>query len=244
MLTLLRHEINTFFSSLTGYITLVVFLSISGLFLWVFPDTEYNVLSNGYSTLEGLFNLAPWLFMFLIPAVTMRSFSEEIKSGTYEIIATKPLSDLKIVLSKYIACVLLTWLALLPTLVYYFTVHRLGVVAGNIDTGATMASYFGLGMLSAGFCAVGVFASAITSNQIVAFIVGLLLCFTLYNAFFYISQLPFFVGWDNVVQQLGIQAHYISIRRGVLDSRDVLYFASIIGLFILFTKTAVESRKW
>ncbi len=243
MWSVFRKEINHFLSSLIGYIAVIVFLLATGLFIWFFPDT--SVLEYGYASLESLFYLAPWIFMFLIPAITMRSFAEEVNTGTIELLVTKPLTDLQIVGGKYLAAVLLVLLALIPTLLYFFSVSKLGAPPGNIDTGATWGSYIGLLLIGATFASIGIFASAITRNQIVAFILAVFLCFFIYVGFDYISRLPvFFAGLDSLIEQIGIDAHYRSISRGVVDSRDLIYFGSIITAFILFTKLALESRKW
>lgn len=243
MLTLFIKEINTFFSSLIGYLALVVFLLTTGLFLWVFPDS--NLPDYGYSTLEPLFFTAPWIFMFLIPAITMRSFSEEFKSGTYEILATRPVTDMQIILGKYMAALFLVLFALLPTLVYYYTIYRLGLPPGNIDSGATWGSYIGLLLLGAAFAAIGVFASSLSSNQIVAFLLAVFLCFLFYQSFDYLSKLNvFYAKIDDIVEQIGINAHYQSLSRGVIDFRDVVYFGSFITLFLILTRLVVESRKW
>lgn len=236
-------EINTFFSSIIGYLTIIVFLLITGLFLWVFPET--SVLNYGYATLDYLFTLAPWIFMFLIPAITMRTFAEETRSGTLETLATRPLTDLQITMGKYLACLFLVFFALLPTLLYFFTIYTLGNPAGNIDTGATWGSYIGLLLLAAAFVAIGIFTSSLTSNQIVAFLLAIFLCFFFHAAFDYLSKLNvFYAKIDNIVELIGINAHYISISRGVVDTRDLIYFGSFISIFLLLTKTVLESRKW
>lgn len=243
MFTIFLKEINIFFSSLIGYIALAVFFIITGLFLWIFPDT--SLLEYGYATLDYLFILAPWIFMFLIPAITMRSFAEEIKSGTIELLATRPITDLQIIMGKYLASFVLVIFALLPTLLYFYTIYSLGSPVGNIDTGAVWGSYIGLLLLAACFVSIGIFASALTSNQIVAFILAVFLCFFFYQAFDYLSKLDiFYATIDNVVELIGINAHYTSISRGVVDTRDIIYFFSFISIFILLTKTVLESRKW
>ncbi len=243
MISLLKKEINSFFSSIMGYIILVVFLLSSGLFIWVFPET--SVLDYGYANLDSLFGMAPWLFMFLIPAVTMRSFSDEFKSGTIELLYTRPITDLQIVLAKYFATLFLVVISLIPTLLYYYTIHQLSNPIGNVDHGAIWGSYLGLIMLGGTFVSIGVFSSSLTDNQIIAFIISMFLCFFVYLGFDYLSKLSLFVGeLDSVILSLGIDEHYKSISRGVLDSRDVVYFISVILLFILFAKTSLESRKW
>lgn len=243
MLSILQKEINTFFSSLIGYIVIGVFLVIVGLVLFVFPDT--SLLNYRYASLDQLFQIAPNIFTFLIPALTMRSFAEEQQEGTIELLATKPLSDLQIILGKYLANLLLVVFALLPTLLYYLTVYQLGSPVGNIDSGATMGSYFGLVFLAAVFVAIGVFASSLTSNQIVAFVLAAFLCFLAHWGFYYISNLPLFFGkTDDLIQQLGLEYHYASISRGIVDSRDVIYFLSVIGVFVMLTLLNLERRKW
>lgn len=243
MITLLKKEINTFLSSLIGYIAICVFLLVTGLFAWVFPF-DGNILDMGYANIDTLFTIAPWVFMFLIPAITMRSFAEEKKTGTIEFLQTKPLSDLEIILAKYFAGFALVIFSLLPTLVYYYSVYQLGFPAGNIDSGSVWGSYIGLLFLAAGFVSVGIFASAITDNQIVSFILAVFLCWFLYTGFEYISALDLFGKVDSMIISLGINDHYISMSRGVLDTRDLTYFLSLITLFILFTKVKLASRKW
>lgn len=243
MFALYRKEISSFLNSLIGYIVIVVFLAIISLFMWVFPG-EMNILDAGYANIDTLFIIAPWVFMFLVPAITMRSFADERKSGTIELLLTRPLSDFQIVMAKYLAGVTLVLLSLIPTLVYYISVHLLGNPVGNIDTGGMWGSYIGLFFLSAGFVAVGVFASSITENQIISFIVAVFLCFFFYLGFDSISNLALFGKVDAFIIQLGIQEHYLSMSRGVIDTRDVVYFFSLVAFFLLLTKTVLESRKW
>ncbi|MCB0520887.1 MAG: gliding motility-associated ABC transporter permease subunit GldF [Lewinellaceae bacterium] len=243
MITIFLKEINTFFSSLIGYIVVAVFLVILGLIMFVFPDT--SLLNYNYATLDQLFDIAPMVFVFLIPAVTMRSFSEEQQTGTIELLATRPLTDLQIVLGKFFACLALVAFALLPTVLYYITVYQLGSPKGNLDSGAIMGSYLGLLFLSGVFVAIGVFASSLTNNQIVAFILAVFLCFLFHWGFYFFSKLPIFVGrGDDIVQMLGIDSHYASISRGVVDTRDLVYFLTVIGVFIAMTVTSLERRKW
>ncbi len=244
MFSLLHKEVNAFLNSFIGYIVIVVFLLTVSLFMWVFPNTEFNLLDNGYATIDSLFVLAPWVFMFLIPAITMRSFAEEKKSGTIEILLTKPLTDFQIVLAKYTAGIVLVLFALLPTLLFYFSIYKLGSPAGNIDSGGAAGSYIGLLLLASAFVSIGVFASSVTENQIVAFILSLFLIFVVYAGFDSLSGLALFGSVDNIIQQLGINYHYTSLSRGVIDTRDVIYFLSLNGLFLLLTKTVLESRKW
>lgn len=243
MLTLFKKEIRAFLSSLIGYIAISVFLLLVGLFLWILP-TGSNILNNGYAGLDALFSLAPWVFLFLIPAITMRSFADEKKAGTIEFLLTKPLTDLQIILAKYFASVTLVLFSLLPTMIYYYTVYRLGNPVGNIDSGGTWGSYIGLFFLAAAFAAIGVFASSLSDNQIVAFILAVFLCFFCYIGFDFISGLELFDKMDDVILSLGINDHYMSMSRGVIDTRDVVYYLSLTSIFILLTKTMLESRKW
>jgi ABC-2 type transport system permease protein len=246
MYTLFKKEIRSFLSSLIGYIAIGVFLLILGLFMWVIESnqTSSNILDNGYANIDPLFILAPWVFLFLIPAITMRSFADEKKAGTIELLLTRPLTDLQIILAKYFAGFILVLFSLLPTLIYYYSVHRLGFPMGNIDTGGMWGSYIGLLFLGAAFVAVGIFASAITDNQVVSFILGLFLCFFVYTGFDYIGAFPFFSKIDNIIYALGINSHYVSMSRGVIDTRDMIYFISLIAVFILATRMVLESRKW
>lgn len=235
-------EIRSFLSSLIAYMVMLVFLLATGLFTWVLPD--YNVFDYGYANLDTLFSMAPWLFIFLISAITMRSFSEEKKNGTIEIITTKPISDLQIILGKYFAGVTLVLFTLIPTLVYYYTIYMLGAPKGNIDSGAIAGSYIGLFFLSSCFVAVGIFSSSVSDNQIVSFIISMFLCYLFYNLFDLIADFKLLGSLDSVVSSLGINAHYQSISRGVVDSRDLLYFIGFDVVFIYATKTVFGSRKW
>lgn len=246
MITLLIKEIRSFLSSLIGYIAIGVFITGIGTFMWLVPTESAgsNVLENGFANIDPLFILAPWVYLFLIPAITMRSFSEEKKTGTIELLLTRPLTELQIVLAKYFAGVVLVIVSLLPTLIYYYSVHQLGSPKGNIDTGGMWGSYFGLLFLGAGFVAVGTFASAISENQVIAFIMALLLCFITYIGFDFVSASGLFGKYDAFVKGLGMNAHYVSMSRGVIDTRDVVYFVTIIAFFNLLSKLVLESRKW
>lgn len=246
MLILLRKELSSFLSSLIGYIVISVFLTAIGLFMWVFPSSagQFNVLDAGYANIDTLFIMAPWVFMFLVPAVTMRSFSEEKRAGTIELLLTRPLSDWEIILAKYFAGFLLVVFSLLPTLVYFFSVWTLGNPPGNIDTGGMWGSYLGLLFLAGGFVAIGIFASSVTDSQIIAFILAVFFSFFCYIGFESISSLDLFGPVDSFILKLGINEHYISMSRGVIDTRDVIYFASLAGVFLILTKTVMESRKW
>lgn len=319
MFTLLKKEISNFLSSLIGYIVICVFLTAIGLFMWVFPSAggQFNVLDAGYANIDTLFVIAPWVFMFLVPAVTMRSFSEEKRTGTIEILLTRPLTDWQIIFAKYLAGLLLVVFSIIPTLIYFISVQKLssfssgevsdydlvlkiiliivsffailqllfvfikyrieiksnavldvykivslinktlitilciiGVflyfisIRGNIDTGGMWGSYLGLLFLAGGFVAIGVFASSVTDSQIVAFILAVFFCFFSFIGFESISSLDLFGSLDAFILKLGINEHYISMSRGVIDTRDVLYFVSLTGVFLLFTKAVLESRKW
>jgi ABC-2 type transport system permease protein len=242
MLSILQKEIRSFLSSLIAYVVIIVFLIATGLFMWVLPDN--NVFDLAYANLDTLFSMAPWLFIFLISAITMRSFSEEKKNGTIEILTTKPISDFKIILSKYFANVILVLFSLIPTLLYFYTVYQLGLPTGNMDIGATWGSYIGLFFLASCFVSIGLFASVITDNQIVSFIVSMFLCYLFYNMFDLLADFKLLGSWDSLIAGLGINAHYESISRGVIDSRDILYFVSFIVVFIYATKTVFSSRKF
>ncbi|MFZ4473821.1 MAG: gliding motility-associated ABC transporter permease subunit GldF [Saprospiraceae bacterium] len=236
-------EINSFFSSLIGYMVVGVFLLLMGLLLWVFPD--YSILDGGYANLDTLFGVAPVVFMFLIPAVTMRTFAEEKQAGTIELLVTRPITDWQIVGGKFLASLVLVILALIPTAVYYFTVYQLGDPVGNLDSGGIMGSYVGLIFLAGAFVAIGVFASSLTNNQIVAFVLATFLCYFVYLAFDLLSRLPVFVGKsDDLIQSFGIAYHYNSVSRGVLDTRDVVYFISLIAVFLAATVLSLGRRKW
>ncbi len=246
MITLLIKEIRSFLSSLIGYIAIAVFITGIGTFMWLIPSESAgsNILDNGFASIDSLFVLAPWVYLFLIPAITMRSFSEEKKTGTIELLLTRPLTELQIVLAKYIAGVVLVIVSLLPTLIYYYSVHQLGYPKGNVDTGGMWGSYLGLLFLGAGFVAVGIFASAISENQVIAFIMAVLLCFMMYIGFEFITSSGLFGKYDAVVKNLGMNQHYISMSRGVIDTRDVIYFLSIVVLFNGLSKLVLQSRKW
>ena len=243
MLTLFIKEINGFLNSLIGYIVMVVFLLMTGLFLWVFP-LEFNVLDFGFAGLDGLFVIAPFVFLFLIPAITMRSFADEKKSGTLELLMTQPLTDLQVILAKYAAGVVLVIISLLPTLVYYFSVYRLGLPPGNLDSGGILGSYIGLFFLGASFVAIGIFASSLTDNQIISFILAGFISLILYMGFDFGYSTLRSGKTGLIVQSLGLTAHYSSMSRGVIDTRDLIYFISVTVIFILMTKLSLESRKW
>jgi ABC-2 type transport system permease protein len=234
-----KKELRQFFSSLTGYIVIIVFLLVNGLVLFVF---ENNIFDFGYATLERFFQLSPWILLFLIPAITMRSFADEFKAGTYEILQTRPLSRNEIIAGKYFGSLAVVLIALLPTIIYIFSIQELSSNEG-IDTGATIGSYIGLVFLSAAFTSVGICASSFTNNSVVAFILSLVACVLLYYGFSAISKLPGLTGHaDYYVEMAGIDFHYQSVSRGVLDTRDVVYFLSVIFLFLSITHRNLLKR--
>ncbi len=238
MIAILKKEFNSFFSSPIAYLVIGVFLLINGLFLWVFKD-DFNILNAGFADLNPFFYLAPWVFLFLIPAITMKSFADEYSNGTIELLKTKPISNWQIVLGKFSAALLLVIIAILPTLTYVYTVYQLGSSVGNLDIGATIGSYIGLLFLAATYTAIGLFTSTLSKNQIVAFILGVLITFLLFYGFDAIS-----VSLDNnyVIKKLGINEHFKSISRGVIDTRDIIYFLSITFFFLFITKTRLENE--
>jgi ABC-2 type transport system permease protein len=240
MWSVCKKEFRQFFSSLTGYIAIVVFLLINGLFLFVFPDS--NILDFGYATLDRFFELAPWILLFLIPAITMRSFSDEFRAGTFEILRTRPLSTWQLVAGKFMGSFLVVFIALLPTILYTLTINRLSI-QGGIDIGGTMGSYIGLIFLSAVFIAISICCSSFTNNAVVAFILSAFVCLIVYSGFNAISQVPALeAGADYYVEMLGIDFHYRSVSRGVIDSRDIIYFCSVIIFFLLFTNRNIANR--
>lgn len=243
MIALYKKEIRSFLSSLIGYVVIAVFLLITGLFMWIFPG-DSNVLDMGFSSMETLFYISPWVFMFLIPAITMRFFAEEKRNGTIELLFTKPISDLEIILSKYFAGLTLVIISLLPTLLYYATIYQLGSPVGNIDSGGTWGSYIGLVFLASAYVSIGIFASSISNNQIVSFLLAAFLCFIFFTGFQAIGDFKLLGPLDNFIISLGINDHYLSLSKGLIDSRDVIYFLAFIAIFILFTQVVLQSRKW
>ena len=232
MLAILKKEINSFFATSVGYLVIALFLLINGLFLWIFKG-DYNILDNGFADLNSFFELAPWVFLFLIPAITMRAFSDEKKMGTLELLLTKPLSLKSIVLGKYFGAVILICLALVPTLLYIITISNLGNPSGNWDFGSTLGSYIGLLFLVFAYTAIGIFASTLSKNQIVAFIIAVFLCFFMYYGFEGIASITTISNF--LIASLGMKAHFNSVARGVIDTRDLIYFLSVSVLFISFT---------
>lgn len=240
MLSICKKELQQFFSNLTGYIAIIMFLLINGLFLFVLKDS--NIFDFGYASLDQFFELAPWVLIFLIPAISMRSISEEIKSGTFEILRTKPITCRQIVLGKYFSILLVMLIVIIPTFIYIFTIKNLSA-AGTIDSGGIAGSYIGLFFLAAVFAAISLCCSSFTGNAVVAFLLSAFVCLILYFGFNAVSKLTAFQGKaDYYIEMLGIDFHYGSMSRGLIDSRDVIYFLSIIFLFLLVTVTNLQKR--
>lgn len=239
MWSICKKELRQFFSSLTGYIAIVVFLLVNGLVLFVFRN---NIMENGYATLDDYFTLAPWVLLFLVPAITMRSFADEFRSGTYEILRTRPLTSREIVWGKFFGSLVVALVALLPTLVYYLTINSLAATSG-IDAGAAAGSYIGLLFLTAVFTAISICVSSFTANAVVAFIISVVACILLHYGFTAISQLPAFEnGADYYIEMLGIDFHYRSISRGVLDTRDMIYYLTVVVFFLFVTQQNLQKR--
>ncbi|WP_339883174.1 gliding motility-associated ABC transporter permease subunit GldF [Polaribacter vadi] len=239
MKAILKKEFNSFFASPIAYLVIGVFLLINGLFLFIFDD-DFNILNAGFADITPFFYLAPWVFLFLIPAITMKSFADEFNTGTIELLKTKPISDWQIVLGKFWASLLLVCVAIIPTFMYVYTVHQLGNPVGNIDFGSTIGSYIGLLFLAATYTAVGLFTSTLSKNQIVAFILGVFITFFLFYGFDAIATS--FGDSSLTIQQLGINEHFKSISRGVIDTRDIIYFLSVTFFFLFITKTRLENE--
>jgi ABC-2 type transport system permease protein len=243
MFAIFKKEITGFFSSFTGYIVIAVYLLVNSLFMWIFPG-EWNIFDSGYAGLDTLFKLSPWIFLFLVPAVTMKMFAEEKRLGTIELIFSKPVTERGIIWGKYLASVTLVLLALLPGIIYYISVYNLGDFPGNIDKGGTIGSYIGLFFLAAVYASVGIFASSLTDNQVIAFVFAVTLCFILYMGFDLMAYLPVVQNVDEFIIGLGINEHYKSISRGVIDIRDVVYFFATVAVFNEYTRLVLLSRKW
>lgn len=240
IVTLFRKELAAFFNSLIAYIVIIVFLTGVGLFFWVFGD---SVLVTGMASMDNLFAFAPWFFLFLVPAITMRSFAEEIRSGTIEMLATKPVTDWEIILGKYFAACFLIVFSLVPTFVYYLTLADLGTTSWNLDNGPIIGAYLGLIALGCVFSSVGILASALTENQIVSFIVALFLSFFFYSGFDFLAELDSLAGVNTLLLRLGMNEHYRSISKGVVDTRDVIYFVSFILICLFLTRFSLALKK-
>ncbi len=243
MLAIFKKEISGFFSSLTGYVVILVFLLINSLFMWVFPG-EWNIFDTGYAGLDTLFLLSPWVFLFLVPAVTMKMIAEEKRLGTIELIYSRPITERGIVWGKFLASIILVLLALIPGLIYYISVYMLGESPGNLDRGGTLGAFIGLFFLASVYASAGIFASSVTENQVVAFILAVLICFFLFMGFDSFAYLPGFKKMDELVLNLGINEHYKSVSRGVIDIKDAVYFISVALIFNEATRLVLLSRKW
>ena len=242
MIQIFRKEFSAFLDSLIAYVVIGVFLTAIGLLMWVFPET--SVLEYGYADMDTLFSLGPYVYIFLIPAVTMRSFAEEKRAGTMELLLTRPLTDWSIVLGKYFATFALVVFSILPTLIYYYSVHILGDPAGNLDKSGIAGAYLGLVLLGGVFCTIGIFASSITTNQVVSFILAAFLCFMLYTGFDSLSAINVWFSQALLIKQLGLLYHYEALGKGLIDSRNLVYLLSVMFVFLLLTKMVIGSRSW
>lgn len=243
MVVLLKKEINQFFSGATGYLSILLFLMINSLFLFIFPNT--SIFNSGYADLQPLFNIAPWVFLLLIPAICMRFFSEEWREGSMEILLTVPLKDSQIIGGKYLSGIILLIFSLVPTFFYFITIKQFAAPPANIDTGAIIGSYIGLFFLGSLFTAISTWCSSLSKNTVVAFLLSVFFCFMFYSGFEALSRLPFFSGGlDYYLEVLGIDYHYRSISRGVISLQDILYFLSMIIFFLYLTKLSLDKRKW
>lgn len=240
MWALYTKEINAFFGNLSGYLILGLFLVSLGLIVWVFPDT--SVLEYGFADLEALFVYAPYVFTFLIPAMTMKMIAEERKTGTWELLMTSPLSIPKIIASKYLATLTMILIAVLPTLVYYWSIVQLGQPEGNIDHAGFFGSFIGLLLMGAVFAAIGLLGSALTTHQVVAFVWGVFLCFFLYFGLTALVELNVYHPFALFLEEMSLSFHYRSMSRGVIASSNLSYFIFIIGLMLLLTGLIIKRR--
>jgi len=243
MLAIFRKEINGFFSTLTGYLVIAVFLVINSLFIWILPG-EYNILDTGYAGLDTLFILSPWIFLFLVPAITMKMIAEEKRTGTIELVFSRPVTERSIVYGKFLASVALVFLALLPGLIYFISVWLLGETPGNIDKGGTLGAFAGLFFLASVYASAGIFASSLTDNQVIAFIIAVLIALFMFAGFDSFAYLPGMKKIDEYFISLGINEHYKSISRGVIDIKDMAYFIAVVIIFNEATRLSLLSRKW
>ncbi|PCH52732.1 MAG: gliding motility-associated ABC transporter permease subunit GldF [Flavobacteriaceae bacterium] len=235
-------ELNSFFSSPIAYLVIAVYLLINGLFLWVF-EGDFNILHAGFADLDNYFFIAPWIFIFLVPAITMRSFSEEINTGTLEILKTKPITNWQLILGKFIGSYILVILAILPTLIYVYSIYQLGNPVGNIKFGATFGSFIGLLFLAGTYTAIGIFSSTISKNQIVSFIIAVFISFFLFYGFEALTNYNFIGNLDYTLQNFGMSTHYNNISKGVIDTRDLIYFTSITFFFLLITNYRIQHEQ-
>ena len=239
MFAIFKKELNLFFASPIGYLVIAIFLLINGLFLWVFKG-DFNILNAGFADLTSFFYITPWFFIFIIPAITMRSFSDEIRLGTIEIIKTKPITSWQIIIGKFLGAFTLIFLALIPTLTYVYTLIQLGNPVGNLDFGSTFGSYIGLLFLATAFTSIGLFTSTLSNNQIVAFILGVAISFFMYYGFEAIAEFNLFQSF--AIENLGMSSHFKSISRGVIDTKDILYFISATFFFLFLTKLKFDQK--
>ena len=239
MLAIFKKEFNSFFTSTIAYLTIGIFLLINGLFLWVFDD-DFNILNAGFADLTSFFYLAPWILIFLIPAITMKTFADEFRSGTIEILKTRPITNVTLVLGKFFAILTLLIIVLIPTFVYAYSIHELGNPVGNLDYGSISGSYLGLFLLASSFASIGIFTSTLSKNQVVAFLLGICMVFLFYYGFDAVSSL--FGDYSYTIKLFGMNEHYKSISRGVIDSRDLLYFMSIIIFFLFVSKQKLTNE--
>ena len=243
MFAIFRKEITGFFSNLTGYVVIIVFLLTNSLFMWILPG-EWNILDSGYAGLDTLFILSPWIFLFLVPAITMRMIAEEKKLGTLELLYSRPVTERGIVYGKFLASVALVLLSLLPGIIYFITVYYLGETPGNLDSGGTWGAFIGLFLLAAIYASAGIFSSSITDNQVIAFIVSVAISFILFIGFDAFAYIPGLKNIDELITGLGINEHYKSISRGVIDAGDVTYYLAVVVIFNEATRLIMLSRKW
>ncbi len=229
-------ELVGFFSGITGYLVIGLFLLITGMFVFVF-EGDFNVLDYGFADLTPFFLIVPWLFIFLIPAITMRSITTERNLGTLEMLVTRPVGLRKLLLGKYFAALTLMILALIPTLIYVYSVGRLGETVNNLDYGSTLGSYLGLVFIAMAYTAIGIFASTVTSNQIVAFLVAAVLMFAMYFGFEGLSGMG---AQSDLLLSFGLKYHYESMARGVLDTRDIIYFMSVGVFFFALSEISLK----
>jgi len=242
MKPILIKELNSFFSSPIAYLVIAMYLLINGLFLWVF-EGDFNILHAGFADLNSYFYLAPWIFIFLIPAITMRSFSDEFNTGTIEILKTKPITNWQLIFGKYFGSLILVILAILPTLIYVYSIYKLGNPIGNIKFGTTFGSFIGLLFLASTYTAIGIFASTISKNQIVSFITAVFISFFLYYGFETLANYNLFGNLDYTIQSFGMSTHFESISKGVVDTRDLIYFASVTFLFLALTNYRIQHEQ-
>ncbi|NNJ88307.1 MAG: gliding motility-associated ABC transporter permease subunit GldF [Eudoraea sp.] len=241
MYAIFKREITAFFTTVTGILALGLFLVVNGLLLWVFKG-PFNVLDYGFADLSAFFMLSPFIFLFLIPALSMKSFSEEKKLGTLELLLMKPISPWELVLGKFLGIMVLAIIALVPTLVYVWTISALGSEAGNFDSGLVTAAYFGMILLLSAYTAIGLFASTLSENQIVAFLVAIIIALFMYSGFQAISGVLLGGGISLFIENLGMQSHYERMGRGIIDTRDVIYFISLAVFFLFLSVTRLKQR--